>query len=277
MPVRCSTLGPSGAAARNSRFRQRDLNREQRRIHPREHGDLFEPARRPPSRPRSAATACCASCSAGELTTDDRPSALQGWLEVGERVVAPDGCRDRLWDPLAVVGQHVVGRGDDAWRTPVVDFERVPVCPGEVLAELDQVLGRRPRVPVDDLVVVAHTEAAVGRGAQEPDQQHVGRVEVLELVDQEVAATCSGRRSGLRGRTAGSQSTGRSVRRSRRRPPAPEPLDRYRILMRGHGHQGSRPRRSPATSGRAEPPTARRCREGRCRRSPAGGPRTPPR
>ncbi len=71
------------------------------------------------------------------------------------------------------------------------------MSPGEVLRKIDQVFGRCSGVPVDDLVIVAYTEAAVGRGAHEPDQQHVGRVEILELVDEEVTAATLGRRASV--------------------------------------------------------------------------------
>ena len=87
-----------------------------------------------------------------------------------------------------VVGQHIGRSGDDVRRTAVIDLQRVLVRSGEVLPEIDQILGGRSRVSIDDLVVVANTEAAVGRRAQEPDQQHVGGVEVLELIHQKVPA-----------------------------------------------------------------------------------------
>ena len=77
---------------------------------------------------------------------------------------------------------------DHGWWAPVVDLERIVLRAGEVVREVDQVLGRRPGVAVDDLVVVADAEAGEGRGAQQTDQQHVGGVEILELVDQEMAA-----------------------------------------------------------------------------------------
>ena len=68
---------------------------------------------------------------------------------------------------------------------------------GEVARELDEELGGRPRVAVDDLVVVAHPEAVVRRGGQQPDEQQVSRVEVLELVHQQVAAAGLGPHPGV--------------------------------------------------------------------------------
>ncbi len=41
---------------------------------------------------------------------------------------------------------------------------------------------------VDALVVVAHTEDVEGRQGEQAHEQHVGRREVLELVDEEVPA-----------------------------------------------------------------------------------------
>ena len=55
-------------------------------------------------------------------------------------------------------------------------------------------------VAVDDLVVVADAEAVVARGGQEPDEQEVGRGQVLELVDEQVPAA----RPGPRRRASGS-------------------------------------------------------------------------
>ncbi len=69
--------------------------------------------------------------------------------------------------------------------------------PGEVRVEVDQVLGCCSGIAIDDLVVVTHTEAVIGRGAQQPDQEHVGGVEVLELVDQEMPAAALRRGPGI--------------------------------------------------------------------------------
>ena len=63
---------------------------------------------------------------------------------------------------------------------------------GEVAVVVDQVLRGGARVAVEDLVVVSHPEAVESRCVQQPDEQEVGRVEVLELVDQEIPARCLG-------------------------------------------------------------------------------------
>src|SRR5664280_1800576 len=65
---------------------------------------------------------------------------------------------------------------------------------GEVAREVDEELGRRPRIAIDDLVVIADGEAVIARGGEQPDQQQMGGGEVLEFVDEQ-ATTPGLRRS----------------------------------------------------------------------------------
>ena len=59
---------------------------------------------------------------------------------------------------------------------------------GEQAGEVEEERRVGTGVAVDDLVVVAHAEhVETGRG-QQAEQQHVGRRQVLELVDEQVAA-----------------------------------------------------------------------------------------
>ena len=66
-------------------------------------------------------------------------------------------------------------------------------APGKYSAEIDEVLGGGSRVAVDHLVVVADPEAVRGWAAEQPNQQHVGRIEILELVNQQVPTAPLGR------------------------------------------------------------------------------------
>ena len=70
--------------------------------------------------------------------------------------------------------------------------------PGEVVGEVDEELRCGPGVAVDDLVVVAHAEAVEAGGHQQPDEEQVGRGQVLEFVDQHPAAPGLGGRPGRR-------------------------------------------------------------------------------
>ena len=81
----------------------------------------------------------------------------------------------------------MAGGIDHRGRAAVVDLEGVLGGGGKVAAELGEKPWRRPGVPVDDLVVVADAEHVEARGRQQPDEQHVRRCEVLELVDQEMS------------------------------------------------------------------------------------------
>ncbi len=82
----------------------------------------------------------------------------------------------------------MAGRIDDARRTPVVDRQGVRGRSREVAVEVDEIFGRRTGVAVNNLVVVAHPKTVVGRCGQEPDQQEVGRIEILEFIDEEITA-----------------------------------------------------------------------------------------
>ena len=82
----------------------------------------------------------------------------------------------------------MAGGVDDGDRAAVVDLERVVGGAGEQAGEVEEEAGIGAGVAVDDLVVVAHAEhVEPGRG-QQAEQEHVGRREVLELVDEQVAA-----------------------------------------------------------------------------------------
>ena len=63
---------------------------------------------------------------------------------------------------------------------------------GKQLPEVDEERGVGARVAIDDLVVVAHTENIELRRRQQPQQQDMGRREVLELVDQQMPAPVLG-------------------------------------------------------------------------------------
>ena len=82
----------------------------------------------------------------------------------------------------------MAGGADHLHRAAVVDLQGVVGRGREEAVEVDQEVGVGAGVAVDDLVVVAHAEHVEGGRGQQPQEQDVGRREVLELVDQEVAA-----------------------------------------------------------------------------------------
>ncbi len=95
------------------------------------------------------------------------------------------GSADGLGDPPAIVTQQAVGSLDDAGGTAVVDLERVVAGTWEPPIEVDQPARIGAVVPVDRLVVVADAEHRPTPRREQPHQQHVGRREVLELVDEQ--------------------------------------------------------------------------------------------
>ena len=60
--------------------------------------------------------------------------------------------------------------------------------PREQALEIEEEPGIGAGVAVDHLVVVTHTEDLHAGRSQQPQQQYVGRGEVLELVDQQMPA-----------------------------------------------------------------------------------------
>ena len=125
---------------------------------------------------------------AWRLQHGDRPASAQRLTEVTRFVGATVRRVDVLVDAACVVGEHVTGRTDDGGRAPVVDRQGMGHGAREVTGIVDEEFGRCAGVSVDDLIVVAHPEAVVGRSGQQPDEEEVCRVEVLELVHQEEAA-----------------------------------------------------------------------------------------
>ncbi len=79
-----------------------------------------------------------------------------------------------------------MGRGEHVGARAVVLLQLHDPGAGEVLVEVEDVADVGAPPAVDGLVVVAH-HAHVGLGpAQEPEQPVLGRVRVLELVDEQV-------------------------------------------------------------------------------------------
>ena len=71
---------------------------------------------------------------------------------------------------------------------------------GEVAVVVDEELGVGARVAVDHLVVVADAEHVVGGRGDEPQHEQLRGREVLELVDEQVAALALERAPDVRGR-----------------------------------------------------------------------------
>ena len=173
----------------------------------------------------SELTRVSTAMSAGRAPVGERARRRRRWSPTGrpssvDRPAAAVGAggADHLGDPPAVVPQQRVGGARRRRRAAVVDLQRMVAGAGEERGEVDQPAGIGAVVAVDRLVVVAHAEhRAVGPGEQ-PDEQQVGRREVLELVDEQQPAGPLRRRGGRRRRRAAARSPARSARRSRARP-----------------------------------------------------------
>ena len=87
-----------------------------------------------------------------------------------------------------VVAEQRPGAGDDLDRAAVVDGQRVRRGAGEQPVVVDEERRVGAGVAVDALVVVADAEHVERGQGEQAQQQHVGRREVLELVDEQVAA-----------------------------------------------------------------------------------------
>ena len=126
-------------------------------------------------------------------TTDDQRGGavvapvLDDAQRAGRRVAGRAGV-DLLGDPAVVVAEQRAGAVDDLDRAAVVDGQRVGDGAGEQPLVVDEERRVGAGVAVDALVVVADAEHVERRQRQQAHEQHVGRREVLELVDEEVAA-----------------------------------------------------------------------------------------
>ena len=127
----------------------------------------------------------CVACSIAASPSRSGSGARGG--EGVARVVGLGG-DDRLLDAAAVVAQEIARAVDDARRAAVVRVERVVRAAGEVAVVVDEELGIGARVAVDHLVVVADAEHVVGGRADESQHEQLRGREVLELVDEEMAA-----------------------------------------------------------------------------------------
>ena len=87
-----------------------------------------------------------------------------------------------------VVAEKCAGAVDDLDGAAVVDGQRVRHGAREQPVVVDEERRVGAGVAVDALVVVADAEHVEGREGEQPHEQHVGRREVLELVDEEVPA-----------------------------------------------------------------------------------------
>ncbi len=96
---------------------------------------------------------------------------------------------NHLVDPPLVVAEQRRRRLDHGGRAPVVDLQWVGLGPGEELLVIDEVCRVGSEVSVDDLIVVADSEDIEPGAGEEADQEHIGRGEVLELIDDQVPAS----------------------------------------------------------------------------------------
>ena len=148
-----------------------------------------------------------------------------------------------LGDPAVVVAEQRAGAVDDLDRAAVVDGERVRRGAREQLGVVDEERRVGAGVAVDALVVVADAEHVERRQGQQAQQQDVGRGEVLELVDQQVAAGALHRAAE---RAVGEQRPRRrrrSARRSRRRRARRAGRGRPGTARPGPARRRARPRR----------------------------------
>ena len=223
---------------------------------------------------------------------------------VGQVVDGGNRAVGAMWsEPDRHVGarpQHGVGHRQDLGRGPVVVLQRHGVSTREVPVEVGQVAGVRPVPGIDGLVRVSH-HAQVGLGTEPRGEQvELQRVDVLELVDEQVAeppvaGTCVDRicrpGPGLRGRADRRSppdvvaSSRRCIGRRRRPPSRAAAVDAVgprspAVRSRPEGCDGprptrSRPRRRAASCDRDSTSTWPRNRP--CgRASPAAERRVPP-
>ena len=196
MPVRCSTPADSGVVQGTPASMQATWTG--RRAELTRARTAMSPGSTPPARQAAmVSTARPASASAGALTTATGPHPVSGPPKAAEFVGATSWGVDVLLDAACVVGEEVTGGTDDRRWAAVVDRQVVGAGAGEVAGVVDEELGRRAGVAVNDLVVVADPEAVVGGSGQEPDEEQVGGVEVLELVDQQMPALGLSDRAGV--------------------------------------------------------------------------------
>ena len=240
-------VGPQHGVDRDAGLGQRHVGREQQRVDPGEDGDAV--GGRPRARPATPAR--------GRRAPGRRPRA--GAAARRRASGSGDDVRagpDLLGHPPVVVRQQVAGGVDDGDRAPVVDLERVVGGAGEQAGEVDEERRVGAGVAVDDLVVVADAEhVEPGRG-QQPEQEHVGRRQVLQLVDEQVAAP--GLRLPAPVAVAQQQLDGAvhllvEVDGSRGRQ-LPRGTDRRR--RPGRGRRPARPRPPPDRAARGGPATA---------------------
>ena len=163
---------------RDSRLVQRDVRRQQQRVDAREHAD----PRRIDARfvePTAHDGDKCHGAVVGTVTLHSQGAS---------RRVAVRAGLDLLDDAAVVVAEQRPGAGDDLDRTAVVHVQRVLRGCREQTPVVNEESGIRAGVPVDALIVVTHAEHVERRQGEEADQQDVRRCEVLELVDENVAA-----------------------------------------------------------------------------------------
>ena len=188
--------GAEGGGARYAGLDARHLYRQQGGVDPGQDGDVAGAD----TRPLPAGDDLHGQGRqpvAGGGPDGHRPRTGQRALSLRGGVTPALRGTDRLLEAPVIVGEEVAGGVHQRRGTPVVDLERMVGGTGEVAREVDQELGRRPRIAVDDLVVVADPEAVEARRGEQPDHQQVGRGEVLELVDEHAPAPGLGRRSGV--------------------------------------------------------------------------------
>ena len=176
--------GTDGAPAGNAGFGEQHLGGQERGVHPGQHGDVGRVGPVLAPAPHHLDGRRAELLAGDEADLESTVVHGQGgcpFPAVRGRVRGPDG----LGNTPPVVREEVPGRRDHGCGTAVVDLEVVGRGPGEVAGKVDEEPGVGPGVAVDDLVVVAHAEHVGRRASHQPDQEQMGRGEVLELVDQE--------------------------------------------------------------------------------------------
>ena len=178
-PGALEDVGAQHRRHRHAGLVERDVRREQQRVdarRARRSTSCSTPSS--PSHPRTVVTSASAPSSRPWSTTRS-PSG---------RRVAGRARVDLLGDAPMVVAEQRAGAVDDLDRAAVVDGQRVRHGAGEQPVVVDEERRVGAGVAVDALVVVADAEHVEGGQGEQPHEQHVGRREVLELVDEEVPA-----------------------------------------------------------------------------------------
>ena len=169
-------LGADAAADRDSGCAEAKLHRREQCVHAGEHGDI------------GRVGACLEGGAHGSNSGTEcvgRSNHAQP-LSVGAR-----GTND-LGNAAPIVANQTIGCLHHIARTAIVHLKRMHARIGEQRLEIDEPRRIGTAIPIDGLVVVAHTKHAEVGSRQQPNQQHMRWREILKFVDQQESTRALG-------------------------------------------------------------------------------------